>query len=300
MDFETRVALLQARITDEIFFALGLGREGWPRRVLGPLFGLPARRFALIAARFEEQVAQAGLRAGAFQLMADFNLTVDARGAEQIPLEGPLVLAFNHSGSYDSAVITSCIPRNDLSLVVSDVPFTHALVETSPHLIYVPDDTPGRMATLRASVAHLRAGGSLLIFPYGDVEPDPAVMTGAAATMADWSPSIAAMLRAVPTAQLQIGIASGMILPQFLRNPLIRLRRKPFHRQKMAEAFQILQQMVFPGNVRVHANVTFDAPIPAGALPAGEVMPAIIARAREVLADHCAYFLNPHKTQKPA
>ncbi len=46
-----QVSILKQRITDEIFFALGLGRTGFMRRVLGGLFSQPADRFARIAAK---------------------------------------------------------------------------------------------------------------------------------------------------------------------------------------------------------------------------------------------------------
>ena len=47
---QDQVTILQNRITDEIFFALGFGRVGFMRRVFGGLFSNPALRFARIAA----------------------------------------------------------------------------------------------------------------------------------------------------------------------------------------------------------------------------------------------------------
>ena len=125
--YDAQVTVLQNRITDEIFFALGLGRSGFLRRALGSLFYAPAHRFGRIAANFENETTRAGLAVGAMQIMRDFSLTSTTRGCENIPAEGPVLILANHPGAYDSAVITAAVPRRDLTLVVSDVGFTRAL-----------------------------------------------------------------------------------------------------------------------------------------------------------------------------
>ena len=57
--YEAQVTLHQNTITDEIFFALGMGRGGLPRRILGPFFRTPARRFGRVAANFENVTTRA-------------------------------------------------------------------------------------------------------------------------------------------------------------------------------------------------------------------------------------------------
>ena len=61
--YDEQVALLGDRITDEIFFALGLPRSGFLRRSLCALFHLPANRFGRVAANFENETTRAGLGA---------------------------------------------------------------------------------------------------------------------------------------------------------------------------------------------------------------------------------------------
>lgn len=286
-----QVSVLKNRITDEIFFALGFRREGFVRRAFGPLFGAPALRFARIAARLENEVTRAGLQAGAVCVLDDFALRLNTWGAENIPGEGPLLIVCNHPGAYDSLAITASIPRRDLKLVASDVGFTRALTATSAHLIYVSTDAIERMNALRDSIQHLKNGGAILLFARGDVEPDPAFMTGADETMEEWSRSIEIMLRKVPQTQLQVAIASGFILPRFARNPLIKIRKKPFHQQKMAELFQILQQLVSPDSLgKIDVHISFARPICPAELAGEKIMLAVVRLARQHLQEHIQYY----------
>lgn len=281
-----RISALRERITSEIFFAMGLGRSGFAPRLLGPLFRLPAGRFARIADHLESAVPQGGLPAGAQAILDDFSMKVEARGTENIPQSGPLLIISNHPGAYDSPAIASAIPRPDLKIIASDVPFTRALVNTGKHLIYAPEDIPGRMAALKAGVDHLRAGGAVLSFPLGEVEPDPAVMRGAGDRFHEWSPSIEVMLRKVTATRLVICIASGVMLKKFVKSPLTKIRRQPFHQQKMGELLQILQQMLFPKSFKINVQITFGDPISTGDLPPHGLMPEVAAAARRQLEEH--------------
>jgi len=245
----------------------------------------------------EDEVPQSGLNGGARRILPDFNLSYTARGQEQIPAEGALLIACNHPGAYDSVVVTACIPRRDLKLVVSDTGFAHALTASSRYFIFIPVDIPGRMAALRACVQHLQSGGALLIFARGDVEPDPAIMAGAEAALQDWSPSIEIMLRKAPQTRLQVAIASGVILRRFIENPITKLRSKPPQRQKLAEFLQVIQQMLFPCSVAAHVQLSFDSPVRADSLPNDTMMPAITQRARQLLEAHRVFFNIDNKAQ---
>ncbi len=285
--YDTQVALLQNRITDEIFFAIGLPRGGILRRVFGSLFYAPAHRFGQIAANFENATTIGGLGAGACQIMRDFRLTATTRGVENIPPVGPVLIIANHPGSYDSAVITANVPRPDLTLVVSDVGFTRALAAASSHFIYVSTDMTERMDAIRQMVHRLQNGGAVLLFARGDVEPDPSFMDGAADTIALWSRSIEILLRKVPQTRLVVEISSGVILPKFMNNPITRMRRMLYHQQKLAEMLQMFQQLLFPKSVQpIDVHISFSQPVPATDLAQAEIMPAVISLARAALEQH--------------
>lgn len=294
-------SILRARILDEIGAALGLPRTGRLRYLIRPWLWLPASRFARIAARFEAQVPGSGLPGGARQMCADLSLNVTLCGQPDLPAQGPVLVVSNHPGAYDSIAIVARIPRPDLKVLVSDVPFFRALPHTSQRFIFVPPGVSARMGALRSAVEHLKAGGTLMLFPYGDVEPDPAFMPGAREAIGDWSPSVEVLLRKVPQAVLQIVIASNVLLPQFVHSPVVRIRRKPEHQQKLAEFIQVIQQLLLPRSLESRVRLSFDRPVRVEELASSRLMTGVIARARGLLEEHLQACdpSGPRKTDTP-
>lgn len=226
-------------------------------------------------------------------------MEIEAWGNERIPKEGPVLIVSNHPGAYDSLGIMASIPRQDLSIVLSDVPFIRALSAASKHFIFIPEDTTGRMAALRASIRHLQSGGALLIFAHGQVEPDPAFMDGVEESLEDWSRSIEIMLRKVPEAWLQLCMISHVLLPGFINNPITRIRRQPFNRQKLGEVLQVVVQMMLPNWINVYPKITFGKPIGPGVLPREQMMPVIIQRARDLLCTHLSHTMMDQPASEP-
>jgi hypothetical protein len=286
-DREAAVAFRE-KIVTEIFYTLGRKRTGPARRLLGPLFRPPAGRLARIAAKADAEAGRTGISGAARLILPDLGMCPTARGADRIPREGPLILASNHPGGFDSVAILASVPRPDIKVFISDVPFTRVFAEASPYFIYVPKTPGGRQSSLRAGIDHLKAGGSLLIFAHGDVEPDPELASGSAEAIGDWSRSLEIMARRVPEAWLQTAIASGVLMPKFQRSPLARIRRTLARRQKLAEVLQIIRQMLFPRTVRVDVHLSFGRPVKAGDLAGGDFMPAVARLARGLLDEHMA------------
>lgn len=285
---QEQAAVYREKIIDEICYALGVSRSGVMRRLLGPLFRRPAGIFGRIAARADNEVGSSGLGGGARLILPDFSLCPSVRGAENIPVDGPLLVASNHPGALDSIAIMSCIPRKDLKVLLSDVAFFRAFTNARQYFNYVPPDTAGSMTTLRASIDHLKRGGALLIFAHGDVEPDPELSPGASQAIQDWSRSIEIMLRKVPETWLQVTIASGVLMSKFVHNPIVKIRKTAVRRQKLAEVLQICQQMVFPRSVQTHVHISFAKPARGKDLGGEELMPAVVQIARRLLQDHMA------------
>ena len=282
------VSAYRERIVDEIIHALGAPPSGAARRLIGPLFRLPAGRFARIMARTDGEVRTSGLPGGAGSILHDLGLEPVVWGAGDIPKEGPLVVAANHPGAYDSLALMASIPRTDLKVIISDVGFTRTFPAAREHFIFAPNTIRGRSQALRDSLRHLAGGGSLLIYPHTEVEPDPETMPGARDALGDWSRALEIMLRRVPATRLQLAIASGILLPRFIKSPLVRLRRSAAHRQKLAEFLQLSWQMVFPKQVRPCLHLSFAAPVDPAVLPAGSLMPAIVEMARRLFDTHMA------------
>jgi hypothetical protein len=276
------------RIIDEIARALGASPSGAARRLIGPLFHIPASRFARTMARADGAVRTSGLPGGGGSALHDLGLDPVVWGAERIPREGSLVVASNHPGAYDSLALMAAIARKDLKLVISDVGFTRVFPAASKRFIFAPNTIPGRSRALRDALRHLAGGGSLLIYPHIEVEPDPETMPGAREALGEWSRALEIMLCRVPATRLQLAIVSGILLPRFIGSPLVRLRKTEARRQKLAEFLQVSWHMVFPKRVRPRLHVSFAPPVGREALPSGRLMPAIVEMARRLLDTHMA------------
>ena len=265
------VADLRRAISEELLVAAGVPRKGLLQALLRPLFWFPAHRFASLAAEFDRRVALCGLAEGMRWLLWRFVDDVYVYGREHIPASGPLVIVSNHPGSYDALAIGAHLGRNDLRIPVSDVPILRHLRVTAKHLIYthLGEDSHARISAARDSVRHLRSGGALLVYAASKVEPDPAVLPGARASLHDWLDSPAWLLRQVPDAALVVTIVSNVLAASCLRSPLTYLRRHPRRKQFLAEAAQIGQQVLFGRRFSLVPEVRFGLPLGTADLGVG-------------------------------
>jgi 1-acyl-sn-glycerol-3-phosphate acyltransferase len=291
---EPKVDELSRSLIQEIFTAFSIPRRSLTRRLLAPLLWLPAHRFSRLMARVDQEIGQGGIRQGTRWLLTQVVDSARVSGAETIPADGPLIIASNHPGTYDSLVICSALPRDDLKILVSGVPFVRALPASQPYLIFVTSEVPTRMAALRAAIDHLRAGGALLIFPSGTYDPDPALnKEGALKALELWSPSLDLFLRKVPATRAVLATASGVLAESCLRHPVVRLAsrgRRGLNSQKLAEFVQLIQQMVFGIRYPLQPRVTFGVPfVPTEvARQAGmdSCLELLIQEAKELLEVH--------------
>jgi hypothetical protein len=280
------VAQLSRAISTEILVAAGLPRTSRLQALLRPLVWLPAHRFARLAAEFDRRVALSGWTAAVRWALALCVDGIETHGTEQIPASGPLVIASNHPGSYDGLAIAATLVRDDFKVIVSDVPFLRGMVATAPHLIYMTHDAHVRMGIVRESVRHLRAGGALLVYATGVVDPDPALLPGARESLQSWSPSLALFLRQVPEAVLLPTIVSGVLAPSCYRHPLTRLRKDQRSKQFLAEFIQVGQQVLFDRRFPLTPKVRFAAPLTAATVDvrdAQAVWDLAVARAQALL-----------------
>lgn len=230
----------------ELTKALALPQTERAKRWVRLIFGKAARAAAEVGLGLDRAVAEGGLYGGARWLLPRFVKSHAARGVENIPPSGPLVIAANHPANVDSVVISAYIPRPDYKVIIGDIPFFEHLPHVSQRAIYAPDiaDTIGRMQTIRQSLRHLKSGGALLIFPRGGIEPDPDFMPNPDGEFHRWSRSLEIFLEHVPRLQILIAMVSGVIAPKTLRHPITWFRRQPPDKQRLAFLYQLARQML--------------------------------------------------------
>ncbi|MFN8501084.1 1-acyl-sn-glycerol-3-phosphate acyltransferase [Kouleothrix sp.] len=270
---------LTAINSQDLLTSMGLSQVRRGRAMLERLCRPPARRLARQILTYDALVASAGLQAAGAWVLGQYVGNVAVQG-QPLPRTGPLLIVSNHPGLYDTLALFAAIPRGDLRVIAADRPFLRALPHTSRHLITVSEAAPDRSQVLRAAARHLRAGGALLTFPGGRIEPDPAVLPGAAAALEDWSASIAVFARLVPGLVVAPAVVSGVLSSAALRHPLAYLRGRQ-HQQLLAATLQI----VFPSLQRGTVRVAFGRPIDAGALhgEGADVSAPIIAECRRLI-----------------
>ena len=281
---------IQSAITDEIFYALGLKRRGLMRRILGWWFARPAIRFSQYMAEADSQAIEGGVPAACQKLIDKFEINLQSQGAENIPHKGPAVLLANHPGAYDSIAIGSLVPRKDLKIVVGKTRFYQKLPHIYPNLIIASAEKFQNMLALRHIIAHLQAGGILLMFGSGSIEPDPAIRPVGDEVFARWYKSSELLLRKVPQTVIVPTIASGVLLDRFASHAITKLRRRGIDKRRLAEFMQVIQHILKPGSVDVHPSVSFGRPFSARDLESQtadrRLMPAILDRVRQQLSDH--------------
>ena len=266
--------------------AFALKQTPFTSMIVQAVFGRAARRVAELGLGLDRVVADRGLQAGARWLLPNFVKGHTARGVENIPSEGPLVIASNHPAGIDSLVISAHVPRTDYKVIVGDIPFFENLPHVSEHAIYAPASTDlgGRMRTVRESLRHLKAGGALLIFARGGIEADPEWMPNPEGEFDQWSRSLEIFLEHVPQTRVLVTIVSGVIARASMQSPLAYLRKARPDRQRIAFLTQIARQ-ILSGREKfgLTPRVTFGEVI-AGAHQ--HVLDQVHAAASRVLKQH--------------
>ena len=255
------ISFLRKQIINDIFRGLGPRAQGFPRKIMWPIVWPPAHEFSKLAAHFDEFVEQYGNLCDAMrQILPRFVSDVNVSGAAHVPNDGPLLIVSNHPGTFDELVIASNLPRKDLKIVAEGFPFLSNLPNTREHLIFINQNLHERVFAIRDIIRRLEEGLSLLIFPSGTLEPDPAILPGAEDSLSSWSHSLDLILRKVPQTQVQVTIVSGVLSKSALNHPFSKLFKDIKQRQRVAEAIQIMQQLFSPGKYNLVPNLTFEKP----------------------------------------
>lgn len=241
---DDRLSLLNASFLNEIIRAMGLPNHFLTRFFIRLIFESSTLRFANMVLGLDREIEQHGAMQGARWLLRHFVTGFDVCGAELIPPSGPLIIASNHPASYDGMVITACVPRRDLKIIIGDIPPYQFVPHISSCAIFSPPakNVFGRMQTVRKAIQHLKDGGALLIFPRGGIEPDPAFMPQPDAEFHNWSRSLEVFLRSVPETNVLVTAVSGVTSEKIFKHPFTWFRRSRADRQRLAFMYQILLQ----------------------------------------------------------
>jgi 1-acyl-sn-glycerol-3-phosphate acyltransferase len=227
------------------------------RRLIGPVADQVAGRFVT----YDRALGDDGLGHGSAWIVDDATGGLAVEGREHLPAHGPLLVVANHPGLSDAVALLAAIGRDDAWLVAANYPFLRALRLASRRFLFLSDDRAGRLSTFRRIVSALRRGETVVVFPAGGLELDPALSRGAAlASLATWSRSIELLARLARDTLVVPAAVHGVVSPSAFDHPLARRRGALRERQRMAT----LLQLALPAYRSNRVHITFGAPIAHG------------------------------------
>jgi 1-acyl-sn-glycerol-3-phosphate acyltransferase len=224
------------------------------RRLIGPVANHVANRFV----SYDRALGEAGMLHGSTWIVDDATGGLVVEGRDRVPATGPLLAVANHPGLSDAVALLAALGREDVWIVTADYPFLRAMRLASRRFLFVSDHRADRLSDFRRIVSRLRSGETVLVFPAGGLELDPALSRAAAlASLATWSRSIELLARLVDDTVVVPVAISGVVSRSAFDHRLSRHRDLPKERQRMAT----LLQLAFP---RYRANcvtIRFGEPI---------------------------------------
>ncbi len=194
MDTETK--LLSRSLVVEIAGSIGFRKSQLVQELVWIFCRPITDRLARIGVQFNQDVVQEGFSTAMGNALKAFIYKLTARGQKNIPSSGALLVLSNHPGTYDSLIISSSLGRDDLCIISGDIPFLKNLPQANKHFFFISEqDQNVRAVAARQAIRHLHAGGAVLLYGFGHIDPDPAVYEDAPSIIEKWSPSIELFLK---------------------------------------------------------------------------------------------------------
>jgi 1-acyl-sn-glycerol-3-phosphate acyltransferase len=175
------------------------------RQGLALPFYAASRTLGQTLAGLDDAIATHGLPGAAALTLERFGVRLQTSGVGRS--EGPRLVLANHPGAYDALALMSALGREDLRILAADRSFLRALPRLSSHLLFVADRPIERAGALKRAVRHLRAGGALLHFPAGKIEPDADFAPEGAPLLEPWQPGVAALVAACARFDGRVAVA---------------------------------------------------------------------------------------------
>jgi hypothetical protein len=157
--------------------------------------------------------------------------------------------------------LLSALGRDDAWIVTANYPFLRAMRLASRRFLFVSDHRADRLSDFRRIVSRLRSGETVLVFPAGGLELDPALSRAAAlASLATWSRSIELLARLARDTLVVPAAVRGVVSRSAFDHPLARRRAVLKERQRMATVLQFAIAAYRAKRV----SISFGAPISGG------------------------------------
>src|SRR5439155_23630506 len=124
---------------------------------------------------FDRALGETGTRDGSAWIVEDATGGLVVDGRERVPTRGPLLVVANHPGLSDAVALLAALGREDAWIVTAEYPFLRAMRLASRRFLFVSDDRSDVLSAFRSILSRLRSGSTVLVFPAGGLELDPAL-----------------------------------------------------------------------------------------------------------------------------
>ena len=224
------------------------------RRLMAPVADQVAGRFVA----YDRALGETRLPDGSAWIVEDATGGLAVEGQERVPRRGPLLVVANHPGLSDAVALLAALGRDDAWIVAANYPFLRAMRLASRRFLFVSDDRRDRLSAFRDIVSRLRCGETVIVFPAGGLELDPALSRVAAlASLATWSRSIELLGRLARDTIVLPAAVSGAVSRSAFDHPLSKRRGVLKERQRMAT----LLQFAVPSYRTNRVRISFGLPI---------------------------------------
>jgi putative hemolysin len=241
---EKSLNLLTQINLDDLVNSFGWQDRPLMRRVLCRVFAQPAQTFARQVLDFDTAIKKYGLIEASRRLGKLYVQDIRVYGTKRIPTSAFLALS-NHPGLADSVALFCALKRADLRMIALERPFLTALTNLSKQLFTVKEDAASRLTLVRQVSSHLRAGGAVLTFPAGQIEPDPEVYLGAADSLQTWTESAGIFLRMAPETSVLPVLIRNVVWHKVAHHPLLKVKKDRIDRERLAAALQLLATIIW-------------------------------------------------------
>jgi 1-acyl-sn-glycerol-3-phosphate acyltransferase len=246
----------------EVFLNFHLRQTGSPARLLRLLMLLPAREFARVLASIDHDAPTVGLHGAASNVLHHFVSRLEIRGWES-PKEGPLLVLSNHPGGTDPFVLASAIDRRDLHFLSQEHLVFDALPNLKNFLVCTAEDRSDGHLAVRRIMSLLKRQQTVLIYPGGELEPDPAIFPNSNKLLREWSRSISLILSRMPEVTVQPVILRGTISNKAWKSWLTRMGKEVTTRLQIAMITQIAARQLKQDSYPVETTLVKGKPLRA-------------------------------------
>ena len=226
-DIKTSANLSRRQIINGIIDFFGYRPVGW---------------LADLLARIDEQLNETSLHETAERAIYPLSDGLIINNQDAVPNSGPLLVTANHSGFTDILGVLACLKRDDVKIVAQQKGFMRILRNVNRHMLTIEPDSTFKLTAIREIIRALNEGMAVVIFPKGQLEPDPAIIPGAIESLDGWSDSIGIFLNKVPETRLLPVLVSGVLTEKAWNSRFAKLGWNQKRRQQFAMAAQFVAQ----------------------------------------------------------